>query len=279
MAIVDACESKTNETPPFPMGWFSVSRSHELQVGEVKQVQAFDPGLDDELQHLQRLKFQEIEGLELGRLLHSEDLILPLLEGSPHGAVYLIGPARAPIGYAIVSFGWSVEFGGLDGFVDELYLRPAVRRRGIATEALLALGQRLGAAGMTAALDEGEVAGLRLFIGRGNCTQCHNGPLLTNMGFHSIGVPDPAGQPPDVGRFAGVQLALKNEFNCLGQYSDAAPETDADACEEVRFAKTMSPELMAAFKVPKKVFVVTELPRNPSGKILKRELRREYVGS
>ena len=42
MAIVDACESKTNETPSFPMGWFSVSRSHELQVGEVKQVQAFD---------------------------------------------------------------------------------------------------------------------------------------------------------------------------------------------------------------------------------------------
>ena len=72
----------------------------------------------------------------------------PLLEGSPHGCVYLIGPARAPMGYVIITFGWSVEFGGLDGFVDELYLRPAVRRRGIATEALLALGQRLGAAGM-----------------------------------------------------------------------------------------------------------------------------------
>jgi cytochrome c peroxidase len=70
------------------------------------------------------------------------------------------------------------------------------------------------------------------------------------MGFHSIGVPDPAGQPPDVGRFAGVQLALRDEFNCLGQYSDAALVTDAEACEELRFAKTMSPELMAAFKVP-----------------------------
>jgi cytochrome c peroxidase len=105
-------------------------------------------------------------------------------------------------------------------------------------------------AAMAAALNEDEVAGLRLFAGRGNCTQCHNGPLLTNMGFHSIGVPDPAGQPPDVGRFAGVQLALGNEFNCLGQYSDTALSTDAEACEELRFAKTMSPELMAAFKVP-----------------------------
>ena len=101
-------------------------------------------------------------------------------------------------------------------------------------------------AAMAASLSADEVAGLKLFIGRGNCIQCHNSPLFTNMGFHSIGMPDAEGQPPDVGRFAGVQLALDNEFNCLGQYSDAEPE----ACEELRFAKTMSPELMAAFKVP-----------------------------
>jgi phenylpropionate dioxygenase-like ring-hydroxylating dioxygenase large terminal subunit len=42
MTIVEACESKTNTTPEFPMGWFSVARSHELQVGEVKSVTAFD---------------------------------------------------------------------------------------------------------------------------------------------------------------------------------------------------------------------------------------------
>ncbi len=42
MALVEPCQSKTNVTPEFPMGWFSVSRSHELLVGEVKQVQAFD---------------------------------------------------------------------------------------------------------------------------------------------------------------------------------------------------------------------------------------------
>ena len=42
MSIVEACESRTNATPDFPIGWCSVSRSHELRVGEVKQVQAFD---------------------------------------------------------------------------------------------------------------------------------------------------------------------------------------------------------------------------------------------
>jgi fatty-acyl-CoA synthase len=37
-------------------------------------------------------------------------------------------------------------------------------------------------------------------------------------------------------------------------------------------------EHLAGFKVPKQVFVADGLPKNPSGKILKRELRSEYAG-
>lgn len=74
----------------------------------------------------------------------------PLLAGIPHGSVYLIGPPRAPIGYIVVTFGWSVEFGGLDGFIDEIFVRPGVRGRGIATEVLLALPRALAAAGLRA---------------------------------------------------------------------------------------------------------------------------------
>lgn len=76
--------------------------------------------------------------------------LLPLLEGIPHGCVYLIGPTRAPLGYVIISFGWSVEFGGMDGFIDEIYIRPAVRGRGIATEVLTELPKALAEAGLTA---------------------------------------------------------------------------------------------------------------------------------
>ncbi len=76
--------------------------------------------------------------------------ILPLLEGSPHGAVYLIGPARAPIGYVTVSFGWSIELGGMDGFIDEVYIRPGVRGRGIGSEVLLSLPKALAGAGLKA---------------------------------------------------------------------------------------------------------------------------------
>ncbi|SLN16682.1 putative acetyltransferase [Roseovarius albus] len=78
------------------------------------------------------------------------DALMPLLEGSPHGAVYLLGPARAPIGYIIISFGWSVEFAGLDGMIDEIYIRPSVRGRGIGSEVLNALPKALAGAGLKA---------------------------------------------------------------------------------------------------------------------------------
>ncbi|WP_120501564.1 N-acetyltransferase [Roseovarius sp. EL26] len=78
------------------------------------------------------------------------DALMPLLEGSPHGAIYLLGPSRAPIGYIIISFGWSVEFAGLDGMIDEIYIRPSVRGRGIGSEVLNALPKALAGAGLKA---------------------------------------------------------------------------------------------------------------------------------
>ena len=69
--------------------------------------------------------------------------LAPLLDGLPQGAVYLIGPARAPLGYAVLSFGWSLAEAGIEARLDELFIRPAVRRRGIATEVLATLPRAL----------------------------------------------------------------------------------------------------------------------------------------
>ena len=80
---------------------------------------------------------------------HREKAVLPLLEGSPLGAIWLLGPRRAPVGYVVISFGWSVEMGGIDAFMDELYVRPAVRGRGLASEALLAITGALKDVGVT----------------------------------------------------------------------------------------------------------------------------------
>jgi len=76
--------------------------------------------------------------------------LAPLLEGSPHGAVYLIGPPRAPIGYVALSFGWSLAAGGLTGRIDEIHIRRAVRGRGIGAEVLSSLPRALAGAGLRA---------------------------------------------------------------------------------------------------------------------------------
>lgn len=76
--------------------------------------------------------------------------LLPMLEGSPHGVTYLIGPGRAPIGYIVISFGWSVKFGGLDGYVDEFYIRRGVRGRGIGSEVMVSLPKALAGVGLKA---------------------------------------------------------------------------------------------------------------------------------
>lgn len=81
---------------------------------------------------------------------HRRDAILPLLQGSPHGAIWLIGPRRAPVGYIAISFGWSIELGGMDGFIDEFFIRENVRGRGMGTEVLATLLPQLALAGLKA---------------------------------------------------------------------------------------------------------------------------------
>jgi cytochrome c peroxidase len=95
-------------------------------------------------------------------------------------------------------------------------------------------------------LSDDEVAGLRLFIGKANCTQCHNGPLLTNNEFHNTGVPANRSVPQDRGRSEGVKNVLADEFNCRSRWSDAT----AAQCSELDFLKADGHELERAFKVP-----------------------------
>ena len=42
--------------------------------------------------------------------------------------------------------------------------------------------------GQAATFNTDERRGLRLFIGEGNCMQCHNGPLLSDGKFYRLGV-------------------------------------------------------------------------------------------
>ena len=121
--------------------------------------------------------------------------------------------------------------------------------------------QENNAAAMEEAMTANEVAGLKLFVGKAMCIRCHNGPLLTDHGFHNIGVPFAEGLHLDWGRYQGVQKALKDEFNCLSDYSDAGQKD----CAELRFAKTMKDETIGAFKAPTLRNVAETAPYMHSG--------------
>ncbi|MEQ8953392.1 MAG: cytochrome-c peroxidase, partial [Gammaproteobacteria bacterium] len=70
-------------------------------------------------------------------------------------------------------------------------------------------------------LSEDELKGLGLFIGKAQCVNCHNGPLLTNHEFHNTGILAAGNQLPSMGRYDGIRLARSDPFNCLGKFSDA----------------------------------------------------------
>lgn len=106
--------------------------------------------------------------------------------------------------------------------------------------------QKLDIEGMRAALNSDEAAGLRLFIGKARCIECHNGPLLTNNVFQNVGTPAAEGLEPDQGRIEGVELVLDSPFNCLGKYSDASE----DDCKELNFTAIDTSELIGAFRTP-----------------------------
>jgi cytochrome c peroxidase len=112
-------------------------------------------------------------------------------------------------------------------------------------------------------MTEDEVAGLRLFIGEGQCINCHNGALLTDNHFHNTGVPADPDLPEDRGREVGARLVREDPFNCLGAYSDADPSE----CSELRFMAPASHEMLRAFKTPSLRGVAGRPPYMHAGQI------------
>lgn len=94
-----------------------------------------------------------------------------------------------------------------------------------------------------------ELAGARLFINdkKTQCLECHNGPLMTNGDFHSIGSGTFSGDNMDFGRTFGAQAVMIDEFNCQGRYSDAGK----GECKHLQFLnRTNLAHTRGAFKTP-----------------------------
>jgi GNAT superfamily N-acetyltransferase len=93
-------------------------------------------------------EFNEVDGHD-----HDEARVraalTPLLRNDELGIVYLFG--EPPNGYAVVTWGYSIESGGRDALLDEIYLRPR--------------GQGLGGAAFEEVLDDLRRRGIpRIFL-------------------------------------------------------------------------------------------------------------------
>jgi cytochrome c peroxidase len=108
------------------------------------------------------------------------------------------------------------------------------------------------------------LAGLRLFTGPGNCTLCHNGPLLSDQQFHNIGLGDHdrqqelkiTGWLKDVaGRFKGLASVKESNWNCTSSVwdktsKDRANRTLRESCRQLEYLAMDNVETIGAFKTP-----------------------------
>jgi cytochrome c peroxidase len=106
--------------------------------------------------------------------------------------------------------------------------------------------------------------GLKIFMGKGACMNCHSGPNFTSGEFFSTGLSRyaPNGKP-DAGRVDGVRRLLASRYNLLGRYSDDA---SGDMAIETR-QLVIDRKTTGEFKVPSLRNLVLTGPYGRDGSI------------
>lgn len=79
-----------------------------------------------------------------------EAALARLLREPSLGGAWLIEQDRAVIGYAIVTFGYDLEFNGRDAYLTEIWVDPSARGVGAGSAALQLLAPELRARGVNA---------------------------------------------------------------------------------------------------------------------------------
>jgi ribosomal protein S18 acetylase RimI-like enzyme len=83
--------------------------------------------------------FNDEDGHPLSR--GGRQALRALCAGTTHGRAYMIEAGKVCVGYVVIGLGFSVEYGGVDAFLDEFYVEKAHRGRGVGTAALLELNK------------------------------------------------------------------------------------------------------------------------------------------
>jgi cytochrome c peroxidase len=89
--------------------------------------------------------------------------------------------------------------------------------------------------------------GLRLFIGKAACVDCHSGPELSDHKFHNTGIPQVGINLPrvDNGRYDDLQKTLASAFTGAGKFSD-----DPTAGMAKLAGMQVTNDLMGLFRTP-----------------------------
>ena len=95
-----------------------------------------------------------------------------------------------------------------------------------------------------------EFAGLKLFLGKGNCDSCHAGSIFSDNQFHNIGLPLQTGSHLQLGRSRGVILAKNDAFNCKGVFAEYPERQSIESCQDIPYLDSESPEGLGSFKTP-----------------------------
>ena len=111
---------------------------------------------------------------------------------------------------------------------------------------------------------EPALRGLKLFIGKGDCTNCHSGPNFTGGEFFNTGLSRHAPQGrPDPGREDGVRQVLASRYNLLGPHNDDPAGASA---AHTRKAK-LEADNFGEFKVPTLRNLLLTAPYGRDGRV------------
>ena len=94
------------------------------------------------------------------------DAFADLVADPSLGAVWIISVNDAPVGHVVLTVRYAMEFGGLIGYIDDLFVRKVHRRQGAATaglDALVAECKRRGCKSIHVEVGPGNIAAIGLY--------------------------------------------------------------------------------------------------------------------